>query len=505
MATQVEHLDNHTARLTVNVSAETMEKAMQAAAKRIAGQVNIPGFRKGKAPYTVVLKYFGPQAVLEEAMDKLSQDVYKQALEESKIEPYSPGEVEAFEPEPEVTIKFLVAKQPEVEIGAYRDVRVPYEATQVEDKEIDAAIERMRDARAVVEPVEREAQFGDKVKFKVYGEAIHDHGDHEHADEADKSETDAAADAILEANPEAHDHEEHDHEHDEEHEHGATVEEFIDEEMDDVLSEDANADLVPGFSAQVVGMKAGDEKSFKIMLPADFREAHYANHEVDFKVTVLGVQARSLPELDDEFAKTASNNEVETLADLRAKVRKDQQEASDRRYDTEYSDKVLDSMVSGASLKYPEKMVENTTNEILDSLDRNLRNSGLTLEYYMQVQKKSEADLRQDYRETALKRLQRSLVLGELARLEGVTVSRDDITNRVVTMAESFGDQKDAFTKMLMKPENQQSIALDLLTEATVKRIIAIGKCENPPLPEPTAAPLVPQDAPAEATETKSE
>lgn len=499
MATQVEHLDNHTARLTVSVSKEALEKAMQSAAKRIAGQVNIPGFRKGKAPYAVVLKYFGPEAVLEEAMDKLSQDVYKQALEESKIEPYAPGEVESFEPEPDVTIKFLVAKQPEVELGPYRDVRVPYEAPQVDDKAVEDTITRMRDARATVEPVEREAQIGDKVKFKVYGEAIHDHGDHEHDDEAETPE------AKVEDHAEGqhdHDHEEHDHDH----EHGATVEEFIDEEMDDVLSEDPNADLVPGFSAQVVGLKAGDEKSFKIMLPADFREAHYANHEVDFKVNVLGVQSRTLPELDDEFAKAASNGEAETMDALRERVRKDLQEEAERRYNSEYSDKVLDGMVSGATLKYPEKMVENTTNEILDSLDRNLRNSGLTLDYYMQVQKKTEADLRQDYRETALKRLERSLVLGELARLEGVTVSRDDITNRVTTMAESFGDQKDTFTKMLMKPENQQSIALDLLTEATIKRIVAIGKGENPPLPEPAATTeAASEETPVEASESKSE
>jgi trigger factor len=138
-----------------------MEKAMQSAAKRIAGQVNIPGFRKGKAPYAVVLKYFGPEAVLEEAMDKLSQDVYRQALEESKIEPYAPGEVESFEPEPEVSIKFLVAKQPEVELGPYRDVRVDYAAPQVEEKVIDDTISRMRDARATSEPVEREAQLGE--------------------------------------------------------------------------------------------------------------------------------------------------------------------------------------------------------------------------------------------------------------------------------------------------------------------------------------------------------
>jgi trigger factor len=338
-----------------------------------------------------------------------------------------------------------------------------------------------------------------KVKFKVHGDVIHDHGPHEHEhEEAAESTPEASA----EAEPEAHDHE---HEHEHEHNHGVALEEFIDEEMDDVLTEDPNADLVPGFSAQLVGMKAGDEKSFKIMLTEDFREAHYANHEVDFKVTVLGVQQRTLPELDDEFAKTASNGEVENLADLRAKIRQDAETEAERRYNSEYSDKVLDGMVAGATLKYPEKMVENTTSEILESLDRNLRNSGLNLDYYMQVQKKTEADLRQEYRETAVKRLERSLVLGELARLEGVTVSRDDITNRVATMAESFGDQKDTFTKMLMKPENQQSIALDLLTEATVKRIVAIGKGENPPLPEATTDEAKTEETAVEAGEPKAE
>ncbi|MBX3062487.1 MAG: trigger factor [Anaerolineae bacterium] len=479
MATQVEHLENHTARLTVDVPKDRFEKAMQSAAKRISGQLNIPGFRRGKAPYPVVLRYVGPQALVEEAMDKLSQDVYRDALTESKIEPYAPGEVEAVETDPEVVIKFLVAKQPEVELGSYRDVRVPYEIPEVTDEEVNKTIEQMRESRAVVETVERPAQLGDQVKFHVYGDAFIPQ---------DKEATEAAeGDAEKPAEAEASAAEEQ----------PLMVEEFIDEDMDDTLDEDAEKDLVPGFSANIVGMKAGDEKTFRISLPADFRETRYAGHDVEFKVKVEEVRSRTLPELNDDFAKKSFNGETDNLLDFRIRVRKDLQEAAKRRYDNEYVDKVMGQMVEGAKLKYPEAMIDASIHEMIDSLDRNLRNSGLSLDYYMQVQKKTHEDLHEDYHDTAIQRIERSLLLGDIARAENITIDRDTIMARIDEMAESFGDQKDQFKKVLMSPENQQGIALDLLTDAAQKRIIAIGKGEAPELPAPAEVAATTEETPA--------
>lgn len=502
MATQVEHLENHTARLTVNVALETFTKAKQDAAKRISAQVNIPGFRKGKAPYNLIVRYVGEAIVEEEAVEGLSQQIYREALDEAKIDPFMPGQIEKYETKPDVVIKFLVHKQPEVELGAYRDVRVPYEPPQVEDQAVTDTINRMLDGRAVVELVEREAQIGDKVKMTVYGDVFHEHGPEHAHDEVEAATPDAEAAPAVEATVEgqattgeavvenAHaDHDHNDANHDADHNDAdVNIEEFINEEIDDVISDDPKQDLVPGFSAHIVGLKAGDEKTFRIRLPQDFSDARFANHEVEFRVKILEVRSRTLPVLNDEFAKTASDGEVDNLLDLRISVRKNLQEAANRRYDAEYGDKVLDGMVAGAVCRFPEPMVQQTIDDILQSLDRNLRNSGLNLDYYMQVQRKTVDDLRNDYRETALKRVQRSLVMGEIARIEAVNVSREDIVARIEATANAFGDQQASFRTFMMRPENQQNVAIDLLTEGTQKRVVAIGKGENPPIPEAVAS-----------------
>jgi trigger factor len=488
--------------LTVNVAEDTFAKAKQDAAKRISAQVNIPGFRKGKAPYNLIVRYVGEAIVEEEAIEGLSQQIYRSALDEVHVDPFLPGQIEKYETKPEVVIKFLVHKQPEVELGAYRDVRVAYEPPQVEDQAVTDTIQRMLETRAVIETVEREAQIGDKVKMTVYGDAFHEHGA-EDAHEADEAEgvtpaADAApaveasvegqattGEAVIEDAHADHDHADDDHDHDHSE---VDIEEFIDEEIDDILSEAPNEDLVPGFSAQIVGMKAGDEKTFRIRLPKDFRDTLYADHDVEFRVKMLEVRSRTLPALDDEFAKTASDGEVDNLSDFQTTVRKNMQESANRRYDAEYSDKVLDAMVTGAACRYPEPMVQQTIDDILQSLDRNLRNSGLNLDYYMQVQRKTVDELRNDYRETALKRVQRSLVMGEIARVEAVNITREDIIARIEATANAFGDQQDSFRTYMMRPENQQNVALDLLTEGTQKRIIAIGKGENPPIQDAAVA-----------------
>src|SRR5262249_44834739 len=146
--TETEHLDNHTARLTVEVEQPRVEKAMQEAARRIARKANVPGFRKGKAPYNVIIQRFGAAYVLEQALETLGNEIYREALDESKIEPYDIGLLENVDSENGLKLIFVVPKRPEIDLGTYRDVRVPYEPAEVTDEMVNEAMSRYQDRRA---------------------------------------------------------------------------------------------------------------------------------------------------------------------------------------------------------------------------------------------------------------------------------------------------------------------------------------------------------------------
>lgn len=487
MNIQIEHLENHTARLTVEVAPERLEKAMQAASRRIARKVNIPGFRKGKAPYPIIVRYVGEGAVLEEAIDELGNEIYREALEESKIDPYAPGSLEDVKTEPAVQLIFTVAKQPVVSLGDYRAIRVPFEEPTVEDEQVTEAMRRMQESRALVEPADRESRLEDVVRVKIIGHVIHPAHEHTHpGDEtesepeaqASAAESDRAAESAEAAETPSDAHEERE------------PEQFIDDEIEILLTEDVKRDFIPGFSANMVGLRAGEEKSFSLSFADDYEDKSLAGHTYNFQVTVQEVRSRIVPELNDDFAKTMSEGEVDNLLDLRIRVRKDLHEAAMNQARQAYYDRVLDEIIEGAEVLYPEEMVEEFTTDVLQTLDDNLRRQGLSLTRLMQVQGKDEAAIRADYRDTAIRQLKRSLVLRELTRAEGLTVSDADVEQQIETLTARFSEQTreaETFRRMLNQPINRRGIAYDLIMERLADRLIAIARGENPPIAAPSA------------------
>jgi len=475
LATQIEKLDNHTARLVVEVAQERVEKAMQQAAQRISRQVNIPGFRRGKAPYKIILQRVGAENVLNEAIDQLGNDVFREALDETKLEPYAPGTLENIETDPTLKLTFVVPLRPVVELNNYRDVRVPYTEPEVEDEAVNRTMKQLQDRRAVIEPASRPAQIGDQVKAHVNGERIHPPHELIH-EEGEEDEAEAATE-------EGHDH---DHEH---------TDQFIDQEVTVVLTEDDQEErIIPGFSQHIVGMNAGDKKQFTIEFPADYKDEGLAAHKFNFDVEVQEIQSRTLPILNDDFAKQVSNNESETLLDLRIEVRKDLQEAAKREAESKYSDEVLQQIVDQASVKYPEDMVEEYIDDILQNIDRNLRERGLSLDDYRKIEGKDEQALRAEYRDQAVQRLKRALVLGSVVDKENLDVSDSDVEAQIDKMTEQFGDQAAVFRQMMASDQNRANIAMDMITNRALERVMAIARGENPEitaLAEPVQTELV--------------
>ena len=472
---QIEHLDNHTARLTVEVEQSRLDAAMQKAARRIANRVNIPGFRKGKAPFAVIMQWAGQQAVLEEALDELGNEVYREALRESNLDPYAPGALEDMSTEGGLKLVFTFPKAPEVKLGDYRSLRLDYSLPTVSDEDVERAIEAIREQRAQTETVERPAAMGDVVVGHVYGTVVHPAHEHAHAhgEEAEKAEGEAGGDG------EAHDHD-----------HAAEPEVFMDRNVNLLLTEENERDFLPGFSAQLVGVSAGEEREITLSYPDDFAEKPYAGHAYTVKIKVEAVRSRTIPELTDDFAKDVSNGNAQTVDDLRKQVREDLEKTAKRESDDKYVDQLFEKVVEGATFAFPKEMVDAYIDDILAELDNNLRQRGLNLDQLKAIEGKTDETLRKEYEPVAISRIKRSLALRALSEMEGLTVSQAEINAHLDNLAATFStDPKQiaSFRRMLGSEENMRGIGANMLMDRVKQRLIAIGKGENPPVGMPAA------------------
>lgn len=470
MNIQTERLENHTARLTVEVEAAQLEKAKQDAARKIARQVNIPGFRKGKAPYRVLVNYLGEGAILEEAVETLGNQVYKNVLDEAEVEPYGPGSLEDFSIEPQPTFKFVVPLQPTVDLGNYRDIRLEYEAPVIDDKAVDDRLKALLEREALIEESSKPVAAGNRVTLSMKAEYL-DVEDTE--DEAEDSEEEAEA--------HEHDHEAHDHDHNEK------DRVFIDNDnMVFRLTEDREP--APGFTEALIGATVGERREFEITYPDDAEEyEHLAGRRVKFDVTIRKIETVTLPELNDDFAARVSppkeeGEEPPTLLQLRMNIREELEREAKEAADSAYAQQVLDKIIEQATFAYPEMLVTDEIEHLLRHLDSDLRRSGLTLDDYMKVANKSREDLHNDYRDSAVANIKRSLAVRELIRAEQITISDEQVTSEIDKIATQFGAQAAAFRSIYEGGTMRDNLRNDLLYRQVMERIASIGKGEAPEL-----------------------
>jgi trigger factor len=460
---QVEHLADHTAQLKVKVDPEQVEKAMRGAARKVSKELRIPGFRPGKAPYHVVLNLMGKEGLIREALEDMGDDVYTKALDESGVQPYAPGEITDLNFDDGLTLTFVVPKRPETKLGDYRELRLEYKDPEVTEKAVENALERTRETLAVTEAADRPAQLGDKLMVKIRGvfadseghDHDHDH-DHEHAEG-----------------------EEHDHDHDHDHDH---AEVFVDDaNFEVILREEADRDLLTGFSSQLVGLAEEDEKSFSLNVPEDDDNKEFAGRPVNFEITVNKIESLILPAKDDFLAELATNGEVKTLDALRDKLREDLKSAMTSMADEEYFVKAMDQIVETAEITYPNAMLEDYLDDMLNDVDQNLRQRvGVPLEDYLKLINKSPQEFRQEYHERATERLRRSLIMSELAEQEELLVDEAALNAEIDRRVAVYGDQADVVRQFLLQEENRRSVVIDLISQHTMRRLIEIAKGLNP-------------------------
>ncbi len=478
MNIQTEKLENHTARLTVEVEAEHLEQAMRAAAARLARRVNIPGFRKGKAPYKVLVSYLGTEPILEEAVEKLGGDVYKDALSQAALEPYGPGSLDAFELEPQPTFTFIVPLSPTTDLGDYRSIRLPYETPTVDDAAVAEALERLRRERAVIETSQQPAAADNQVTIKVRAELLpaadEAAGDGEDAEDA---EAPAPANRVL-----------------------------ID--RDDVPVQLTEAgEMMPGFTAALVGAAVGEQRQFELVYPDDeekYPEMH--GRHVRFDVTVNKIETVTLPELNDTFAArvTEAEDTPLTLLELRVKEREALQKAADDEARSEYAGAVLEQITQQASVAYPEDLVNDQIDHMLQHVDNDLRQRGLTLQDYMRISGKALDDVRAEQRAAAEASIRRSLVLHELEHAEQIEVTEQQVDEEIERIVAQFGEQAAAFRGMYKRREMRDSLRHDLTSRLIMERLVAIARGEAPDLNAASAESAAPSVA-DEVLETEAD
>lgn len=476
MNIQTEHLeDSHVARITVELEPERIKKAFEAASRRLAQRAKIPGFRQGKAPYAVILKYFGTQGLLEESIEKLADEVYKAALDETKIQPYTigalddikmtpPAEGDANPNIPKISLVFSIPKAPDVDLREYRDeLRLPFEVPEVTPEQIDRALRSIREGRAQIEPSAEPVKLGDKVKVSIKGKIQRKRMDYDLTDA--EIESDKAVTTPVE-------------------------EEDVEEEQEVILRTGADDDVMPGFSEQLVGLKDGESKEFTLVYGEDSEYDEWANNTAILKAEVSEIRSVQLPPLDDEFANTVTEGRYPTVAEYRVKIGEDLQAEMTRLIENRYAQEALDELTAGADMAYPDAMVDDYTTDIIKEMENNLQEQGLSLEQFMTLERLDMPKLRENYRELAMQRLERSLALGKIVETENLRVGESDVDAAIDKMVESLGEQAQTFKKMFNNPQSRANIALDLIKDMALTRLTSIAKGENPPLAV-DASPLV--------------
>ncbi len=370
-----EILASHEAILTLTFDPQVERKAVKEKIRNISRNANIPGFRKGKAPANVIMRMFGKKAVMAEVVEDLLEDAYPQVLEQAEIRPYGPGQLEDFALDP-LVVKIRVPLAPEVDLGEYESLRMEPEPVEVTEEEVAEALQHVREENAVLDPVDRPAELDDKVILGLVESTID-------------------GDVFL-------------HEHDME------------------LPLDIERPVIaPEFIEALVGLEAGDEKTFTITLPADFDE-DLAGEEAEFTVEVDEVYSRALPELDDALASTVGN--FETLDELRADLRARLLEYKQGNAREEYHDQLVEELVECAEVHYPPDLVEDKLDDMLEEYRQRVEESyAITWEEFLEMQSVTEEQLREQLRSQAVAELERGLALSEFVAEMDITVSDDEI------------------------------------------------------------------------------
>ena len=407
MSLQVEKLEHNMAKLTVEVAAEDVEKALQAAYLKQRKQINIPGFRKGKVPRQMIEKMYGPEVFYDEAANNMIPDAYAKAYDESELDIVSQPKIEVVQMEKGKPFIFTaeVATKPEVTLGDYKGLKVDKVSTRVTQKEVDEEIEKERERNArTIEVTDRAVQDKDEVTLDFEG----------------------FVDGVA----------------------------FEGGKGEDYPLTIGSGSFIPGFEEQLIGAEIDKEVEVNVTFPKEYHSEELAGKDATFKCTVHTIKAKELPELDDEFASEVS--ECETMDAYRAEVKKNIKERKERTGKEKKENQAVDQAIENAQMDIPEAMIEFQVRQMADDFARRIQQQGLTVEQYFQFTGMTAEKMMEEMRPQAEKSIKTRLVLEAIVKAENIEVSDERVEEELTKMAEAYQMEVEKLKEFMGENEKKQ-------------------------------------------------
>ena len=422
MSLQVEKLEHNMAKLTVEVAAEDVEKALQAAYLKQRKQINIPGFRKGKVPRQMIEKMYGPEVFYDEAANNMIPDAYAKAYDESELDIVSQPKIEVVQMEKGKPFIFTaeVATKPEVTLGDYKGLKVDKVSTRVTQKEVDEEIEKERERNArTIEVTDRAVQDKDEVTLDFEG----------------------FVDGVA----------------------------FEGGKGEDYPLTIGSGSFIPGFEEQLIGAEIDKEVEVNVTFPKEYHSEELAGKDATFKCTVHTIKAKELPELDDEFASEVS--ECETMDAYRAEVKKNIKERKERTGKEKKENQAVGQAIENAQMDIPEAMIEFQVRQMADDFARRIQQQGLTVEQYFQFTGMTAEKMMEEMRPQAEKSIKTRLVLEAIVKAENIEVSDERVEEELTKMAEAYQMEVEKLKEFMGENEKKQ-IKEDLAVQEAITLLV---------------------------------
>lgn len=437
---KTEKLEKSVVALTMEISAAEFEKAKNQAFKKAGRNIQVPGFRKGKAPRMLIEKMYG-DVFFEDALNIVYPDAMEKAVEESGIKPVGPADVELGEGAPEGGV-VLIAKvpvEPEVTLGEYKGLAAEKASVSVPAKEVKEELERMAKRMARVENVERKAKKGDTVTIDFEG--------------------------FIDGVP------------------------FDGGKGENHDLELGSGSFIPGFEDQLIGCKPGDEKDVEVTFPEEYHAEELKGKPAVFKCTVHAVKQTILPEMDDEFAKDVSET-AETIDDLKKEITDNLTKSKTDAADREFEEKLLDQVLEGMQAEIPQVMFDSEADVILNDFGYRLQMQGISLDQYVRMQGMDLPSFRKVFLPQAERQVKVRLALRKIVELENIEVSEEDLNAEYAKLAERYGMEdaqiRAAVTADAVTDDLKLNRALAVIKDsAKVKKATRKKKAEEAPADAP--------------------
>ena len=408
MSLQVERLEHNMAKLTIEVPAEEVEKALQAAYLKERGKISLPGFRKGRVPRQMIEKMYGPEVFYDEAANRMISEAYAKAYDECELELVSQPKIEITQLEKGKEFIFTaeVAVKPEVKLGEYKGLKVDKVSTRVTQKEVDEEIDKERERNArTIDVTDRAVQDKDQITLDFEG----------------------FVDGVAFEGGKASDY-------------PLTI---------------GSGAFIPGFEDQLIGANIDEEKEINVKFPEEYQAKELAGKAAVFKCTVHSIKAKELPELDDEFVSDVSEKS-ETVDAYKAEVKAKIKERKENEGKQKREDQSVEQAVANAEMDIPEAMISFQSRQMVDDFARRIMQQGMTMEQYFQFTGLSEEKMMEEFKPEAEKRIRTRLTLEAIVAAENIEVSEERLDEELQKMADSYKMEVDKLKEYMGENEKKQ-------------------------------------------------